>query len=344
MSPKLSVVMSIYNAGGFLKEAVNSVLAQTFEDFEFIIIDDGSSDDSLAALRQIRDSRLRILTQPNRGLIASLNRGIEEASGQYIARMDADDRCEPDRFEIQVRYLDRHPQIALLGGAIATMDEMGNALAPCVRFPATHEQIWAGLGRRPWVFCHPAVMYRRAAAMDVGMYRRDFAHAEDVEFFARLMTRYRAANLPDVLLHYRICRGGVSLTKLAHGQINARLVAAIIDRWKPGDEFALTAQERRQADDAIVQSRQMVGPRKIESVYQARLGRELLRGRQWRRALRHYLTALRNDYRNKKAIAGVAAALFHLGGEPMYSQETPVGRLKRYATDLEPQMDTHGHR
>lgn len=343
MSPKLSVVMSVFNAGGFLKEAVNSILAQTFEDFEFIIVDDGSSDDSLAVLRQVRDSRLKILTQPNRGLIASLNRGIEAASGQYIARMDADDRSEPDRFEIQVRYLDRHPQIALLGAAIATMDEMGNALAPCVRFPATHEQIWAGLGRRPWVFCHPAVMYRRAAVIDVGMYRRDFTHAEDAEFFARLMTRHRAANLPDVLLHYRIGRGGVSLTKLAHGQINARLVATIIDRWKPGEEFAPTAEERRQADNAIVQCRQMVGPRKIESVYQARLGRELLRGRQWRRALRHYLTALRNDYRNQKAIAGIAAALFHLGAEPIYAEQAPADRLERLATDLEPQVNTDGH-
>jgi hypothetical protein len=235
--------------------------------------------------------------------------------------MDADDRCEPYRFELQVRYLDSHPDIALIGGSIATMDEQGNPLAPCVGFPATHEEIWAGVGRRPWVFCHPAVMYRRDAAVDVGMYRSDFAHAEDAEFFARMMTRYRAANLPEVMLNYRLCRGGVSLTKLAHGQVNARLVATIIDRWKPGEPFAATAEERKAADDEIANSQESATPTRIESAYQARLGRELLRGRQWKRAFRHYARSLQSDHFNKKAYVGMAAALLHLGSEPLYAPQ-----------------------
>jgi glycosyltransferase involved in cell wall biosynthesis len=315
MPPKVSVVMSVYNAGDFLREAVDSVLTQTFEDLEFIIIDDGSKDQSLQTLQEYTDPRIRILTQANRGLIASLNRGILEARGRYIARMDADDRCEPDRLEIQVRYLDHHPDIALLGGSVATMDEQGNPLAPFVGFPLTHEEIWSSVGRRPWVFCHPAVMYRREAAIDVGMYHTGFSHAEDAEFFARLMTKYRAANLPEVLLNYRLCRGGVSLTKLAHGQVNAKLVASIIDRWQPGEPFGPTPLERKAADEEIARCDASTTPAQIESAYQVRLGRELLRAKSWARARRHYINAIRSNPKNRRAYVGLAASWLHAGAE-----------------------------
>ena len=181
------------------------------------------------------------------------------------------------------------------------MDETGNPLAPCVAFPQTHEEIWAGIGRRPWVFCHPAVMFRRAAAIDVGMYRKDFAHAEDVEFFARLMTRYKAANLPDVLLSYRLRRAAISFTKAAHGRINAELVAKIIDNWKPGQPFQASAEQRADADAAIAACNGCSSKSQIESAYHCRGGRELLRGGQWRRARRHYTTAAKTDWQNRMA-------------------------------------------
>ena len=273
----------------------------------------GSTDDSLPLLKRLSDRRVRIIQQENRGLVASLNRGIEQSTGQYIARMDADDRCEPDRFGLQVRYLDNHPEVALLGGGISTMDEAGNPLAPRVSFPATHEEIWAGIGRLPWVFCHPAVMYRRAAAVDVGMYRADFAHCEDTEFFARLMTRYRAANLPQVLLNYRLCRSAVSFTKAAHGTINADLVARIIDRWKQGEPFAPTPEERRAADTEIAEYQTAPNPGQLDAAYHIRVGRELLRGRKWQRAFRHYFAAGKNDPWNRMVYAGMVCALLHIG-------------------------------
>ncbi len=313
--PRVSVVMSVFNAGDFLREAVDSVLAQSFSDFEFIIIDDGSTDGSLAVLQSFTDPRIKLFPQPNRGLIASLNRGIEESTGQLIARMDCDDRCEPNRFSLQVNYLDQHPEVALLGGSIATMDETGNPLAPLVKFPATHDQIWSQIGRRPWVFCHPAVMFRRDAAVDVGLYSSGFAHAEDAEFFARLMTKYKAANLPEVLLNYRLRRSAVSFTRSAHGRINAELVARIIDRWKPGQPFAPTADERRDADIAIAMCNGSTPPNQTESAYHCRVGRELLRGRQWRRALRHYSLAARSDWQNRVAYIGMGCAILHYGAE-----------------------------
>jgi hypothetical protein len=183
-----------------------------------------------------------------------------------------------------------------------------------VAFPATHEEIWTNIGRRPWVFCHPAVMYRREAAMDVGMYRPDFAHCEDTEFFARLMTRYRAANLPQVLLNYRLCRSAVSFTKTAHGRINAELVARIIDRWKTGEPFAPTAEERKTADIEIAAHQNPPTPGQLDAAYHIRVGRELLRGRKWQRALRHYFTAGKRDPWNRMAYVGMTAALLHMGG------------------------------
>ncbi len=314
--PKVSVVMSVYNAAAYLPEAVQSVLAQTFSDFEFLIIDDGSTDESPAILAGFTDSRIQIITQENRGLIASLNRGIQTARGQYIARMDADDLCRPDRFQLQVDYLDQHPEIALLGGSVTTMDECKKPLAPRVMFPATHAQIWRSIGRRHWVFCHPAVMYRREAAIEVGLYNRDFAHAEDTEFFARLMTRYHAANLPDVLLNYRLSRGAVSFAKKDHGQINRELVAKIIDHWQPGEPFVPTPEERRAADQAIEASSRRISPAKAEAFYQRRIGREFLRGRNWQSARRHYLAAARSDPWNYIAYAGAVSAPLHIGGAP----------------------------
>ena len=319
--PKVSVVMAVYNTESFLQEAVDSVLAQTFKDFEFVIINDGSTDHSLAMLQRYTDPRIRIIDQENHGLIDSLNKGIELSRGQYIARMDADDRCEPDRLDLQVRSLDRNSDIALIGGAISTMDELGNQLAPRVEFPVTHEQIWANIGRKPWVFCHPAVMFRRDAAIDVGMYRTGFAHAEDAEFFARMMSKYQAANLPDVVLNYRLRRSAISFTKAGHGRVNAELVATIIDRWEPGQPFAPNQDERLAADLAIAMCGGQDNPVEIEAAYHLRLGRELLRGRQWKRAFNHYFTAAKSDPWGRMAYIGIVCALIHYGGAPLHPEE-----------------------
>ena len=212
------------------------------------------------------------------------------------------------------------------------MDEPGNPLAAHVEFPLTHEELWSSIGRAPWVFCHPAVMYRRDAAIEVGLYRPDFQHAEDTEFFARLMSRYRAANLPDVVLNYRLRRTSISLTKAAHGRVNAELVATIIDRWQPGEPFEPTTDERIAADMAIAACGGPTDPGKAEVAYQLRVGRELLRGKQWKRAFQHYLLAAKQDRWNRLAYAGMVCAIVHYGGATQHPPEDPVRpsiRVKR---------------
>src|SRR5438067_12011849 len=119
MQPAISVIMSVYNAEAFLEAAVQSVLMQSFSDFEFIIIDDGSTDRSNQILQDYarKDNRVRLISRPNKGLTASLNEGLKLARGEFIARMDADDVAAPDRFKIQVEYLRDHPEVSVRGSA-----------------------------------------------------------------------------------------------------------------------------------------------------------------------------------------------------------------------------------
>ena len=128
MMPRISVIMSVYNSARFLAEAIQSILGQTYNDFEFIIVDDGSSDQSLEIIRSYAkmDNRIRVLENEKKyGLAASLNRCIFIAKGDYIARMDADDICVPDRLEKQIAFLEQHPNIGIIGGSVQEIDGQG---------------------------------------------------------------------------------------------------------------------------------------------------------------------------------------------------------------------------
>lgn len=306
--------MPVYNAAAYVGEAVASMLAQTFADFELIAINDGSKDASRDVLAGFSDPRLRILDQANCGLVETLNRGIHAARGALIARMDSDDVSLPARLEVQVEFLKRHPEVALAGGLVATIDEAGRTLADRVPFPLTHEEIWDSIGRRPWVMCHPAVVFRRDAALAVGLYDPAYKHAEDTEFFARLMSRHRAVNLPEVVLKYRLRRDAVCTAFKEHGRVNAELVAQVIQRWKPGEPFAATAQERAEADARIARSGRDVSPGEARATYYCRIGRELLRGRQWGSAIASYARAAWSRPLRVEAYKGVVAGCLRLGG------------------------------
>jgi hypothetical protein len=203
-TPAISVLMPVYNAGSFLAPAIESVLAQTFSDFELIAIDDGSTDDSGKVLADVaaRDPRLRVFGQENRGIVATLNRALELARAPLVARMDADDLSRPDRFAKQVAYLRQHPDVAVLSGAMDLIDERGGYLRTD-EFPTSPEAIENELLHQSCV-SHPAVMGRTEVLRFVGGYRRNAQHAEDYDLWLRTAEVYRIANLPDVLLSYRM--------------------------------------------------------------------------------------------------------------------------------------------
>ena len=203
-APLVSVVMPVYNGEKFLSEAIESVLAQTFADFEFIIVDDGSSDRSAQIVRSYAKSetRIRFIQQErNLGHADARNRGHELATGEYIAVMDCDDICLPRRLETQIDFLRRNPAIGALGaGAQAVAEDR----RPLFKFDLPEEHALIALNLFVGSFLiHPTVMMRRETLESVGGYESSRRTAVDTELWSRLIWRTRFANLPEQLLLYR---------------------------------------------------------------------------------------------------------------------------------------------
>ena len=222
--PPLSVIMSVHNDAPYLALAVESVLAQTFGDFEFLIVNDGSSDDSGSILDGFaaRDPRIRIIHQENRGLIASLNRLVEEARAPLLARMDGDDICLPERFAAQLAFLDAHPDHGVVGTWATCIDEAGVPRANCGERPQTHEGMMANLKDGP-LFCHPSVIMRRDLVQAVGGYHAAYRYCEDYDLWLRLSALTRFANLQDRLILYRHSDTQVSTRHFVRQRINAAI-------------------------------------------------------------------------------------------------------------------------
>ncbi|WP_347160183.1 glycosyltransferase family 2 protein [Pontibacter chitinilyticus] len=197
-TPKVTVLMPVYNSARFLREAIDSILQQTFTDFEFLIIDDGSTDESIAIVQSYTDPRIRFLQNArNMGISPTLNKGIALAAAPYIARMDADDISYPDRLQKQYNYLQAHPDCAMVSCLVRVITEDGRF----VRQDLFHSQyFYYNLTFICWIY-HPTVMYRKDAVQEVGMYTA--AYSEDFELFWQLSRKYKFYNLPEVLLDYR---------------------------------------------------------------------------------------------------------------------------------------------
>lgn len=204
-TPRVSVVMPVYNAGRHLHAALDSILMQTFTDFEVIAVDDGSTDGSsdLLALAAGKEPRIIVRRQQNRGVTKALNAGLQVARGAFIARMDADDVSLPDRFEKQVAYLVTHPSCVAVGGEVVLIDQNDRALRhlPIPREHAAIDQFH--MSTCVSAICHPAAMIRASAIREVGGYRDGFVSAQDVDLFLRLAEVGSLANLDEVVLRYR---------------------------------------------------------------------------------------------------------------------------------------------
>jgi glycosyltransferase involved in cell wall biosynthesis len=203
--PDASVILPVFNSASYLEAAITSIVEQSFTNFELLLLDDGSSDASLAVLRDFaqRDDRCIVHTRENRGLVRTLNEGIARSRADIIFRMDADDRSHPRRFELQMAYLREHPTCVAVGTEVMLIDPDGE---PLRRFglPCDHADIDAELMRGlGGMIVHPAAALRKAALNAIGGYREAFRHAEDFDLFLRLAEVGQLANLPNVLLDYR---------------------------------------------------------------------------------------------------------------------------------------------
>ena len=203
--------MSVYNGERYLVEAIESILNQTFTDFEFIIINDGSTDGTADILRSYKDRRIRIFEQSNIGLTRSLNRGVALARGEYIARMDHDDLSMPERFARQVAFLDAHPEVGVVGTACLVYNEVRGIEWKYAVATSDDEC------RRDLIkgnqFVHTSVMMRKSVLQAVGAYNEAYRYLQDYELWVRLAGRTRLANLPEVLVVRRYHWGAVSTTR-----------------------------------------------------------------------------------------------------------------------------------
>ena len=243
--------MPVFNREKYVAAAIESVLAQTLTDFEFIIVDDGSRDSSPAIIRAYaeRDARVRcVLLEANGGVASARNRGLSHASGEFVAVMDSDDLCLPQRLEKQVAHLRRHPEIGLLGAGAQAVD---GALTPLYAFnlPQCHAlivfQFFVGS-----FLVHPTVMMRRALLEAVGGYQPGRRSADEIELWTRLMWRTRFANLPESLLLYRRHATQNSTTRDAATAAQARLPRArLLKRlWGEAPQATLDRFERMRQD------------------------------------------------------------------------------------------------
>ena len=204
-TPTISVLMPAYNAERYIAQAVESVLAQTFTDFEFLIVDDGSTDETRSILERYAgaDSRISLVSRPNTGYVAALNEMLGRARCPLLARMDADDVARPDRFERQIAFLRDHLDHVLVGSRVTIIDPDGEPLTE-LGDAQTHEELERGLlAARGQLIYHPAVMMRREAVLGVGGYDPLLETAEDLDLFLRLARVGRLANLGEPLLSYR---------------------------------------------------------------------------------------------------------------------------------------------
>lgn len=204
-TPTVSCVVPAYNAVGYLASALDSILSQTFGDFELIVVDDGSTDHTLQLLRtyEKRDARVRVISRPNTGHTRAINDGIAASTGELIARMDADDLALPQRFAKQVVFLHDHPDVVVVGASVELIDPYDIPIGQDIA-KTTHEEIDAQLMRGSGgAIRHPLAMFRRDAYERVGPYRPQFNGSEDLDLWLRLAEIGKVANLPDVLLKYR---------------------------------------------------------------------------------------------------------------------------------------------
>lgn len=246
--PKVSVLMSVYNGEKYLRQSIESILNQIYHDFEFIIINDGSTDKSLEIINSYSDSRIRLVNQKNCGLTISLNKAIQLSRGQYLARMDADDISLQERLKHQVDFLDSYPNYGLVGVSFLIIDHQSSIINAAPLLLDDCEL------RRQLLFedplAHGGVMIRKTDLSRVGppFYRNEAGSAEDYDLWSRLAQVTLMSNLSQILYMYRINPHGVSAQNWAkqrhyknlisrRNQHNLKLVNPEIFQWSPINKY-----------------------------------------------------------------------------------------------------------
>ena len=225
-APRVSVLMAVYNASRFLREAVDSIVNQTFTDFELVVVDDGSTDGSFGVLATCPDDRIRLIRADHTGLTGALNAGLAACKGDLIARMDADDIADVGRLAAQVRYFDQHPEVHIVCSDVLTIDAEGSLTGRVVMKGLNNDVLRDGLLYKRVIkpIVHPTVMMRRAVVERLRGYR-DFRCAEDHDFWLRAVDAFVVRRLNCFLLKYRLHDGSVSSARISRSATSACMSA-----------------------------------------------------------------------------------------------------------------------
>ncbi|MBB5318578.1 glycosyltransferase family 2 protein [Tunturibacter empetritectus] len=222
----LSVVMPLYNAEAFLHDAIASVLRQTWTDFELIVVDDGSTDGSLALAESLAqtDGRVKVFSQRNVGTASTLNRAIELASSEWVFLMHSDDIMHANRLERQLAFLHDHPELAVASSLVRHIDKSGRVIGHDNSFLFTHKEIETRIRHNKLIgFNHPAVALRKSIVQSAGGYRQEFWPAEDIDLWNRLAEQgHKILVQPEILLDYRIHDGSASISRARLTRIKMR--------------------------------------------------------------------------------------------------------------------------
>ncbi len=232
--PRVSILLSAYNSEQFIQPCVRSLLDQTFEDFELLVVDDGSTDRTWEILKSFNDPRLKVARQDNMGLTVTLNVLLAQAKGVYIGRQDADDYSLPERIEKEVRFLDSHADIALVGTWSVQIDDDNEEIyrfEPEARPEALNQLL---VEQNP--FIHGSWLVRREALLQLGGYREEFRCSQDYDLLLRMKENYRVSNIPEVLYAKRHTSGMVSVRNVSRQSYFGELARKC---WRERADFGI---------------------------------------------------------------------------------------------------------
>ncbi|MEQ8848775.1 glycosyltransferase [Botrimarina sp.] len=289
--PRVSVLLPVRNGEKYLKAAIRSVVRQTFRDFELILLNDGSTDNTsrIIAREAKRDPRIVCKQYEGMGLPAVLNQGLAEASGEYVARMDADDVCYPQRFAEQVKALEDHPDLVLVGCQLTRIDSAGFEIDKLILPTDTRQIVDNLLAGHGGQVMHPAFMFRTAAARRIGGYDEAYNTAQDFDFLLRIRQEGRIENLDQFLLKYRLHES--SITKARAAEQRAAKLAAL-GRHLGSEALPTGGSVGEQPHAAVGASHDDV---------QLEIARAARRAGNWATAVRNAAAVLRRSPSNREA-------------------------------------------
>lgn len=226
---KVTVLMPAYNAGKYITEAIESVLQQSFKDFQLLIINDGSTDNTEEIIHSLKEERIVLVNQPHKGIAAALNKGLSMTQSIYIARFDADDICFPQRLQQQVSFLDNHPEFITIGCDAEYISEDGQHLFDFRAIGHTHEEII----QKIYSYCpfiHSSVMFRKQAVINAGGYCEHAHNFEDYFLWIQLLKQGKFYNLPQQLIKVRFNPASVTIDERWRGRIFRKMKREIITK------------------------------------------------------------------------------------------------------------------